>query len=82
MANIANKEKYPISENKLSLKGWLIQGLGWAVFMFLIMSIFYPWATNEPITTNSILIGILAWFLGGMGYGLTMYFFFGRKAKT
>ncbi len=41
-------------------------GIGIGLFMFVIMSVFYPLITGDKITVRSICIGFIIWNLGGI----------------
>ena len=57
--------------NPINTKILLKFGLGWAAFMFLIMSIGYPYLLGQEITKKMILFGIIIWPICGL---LAAYF--------
>lgn len=62
-------------------RAWLRQGLIWALFMFILMTLIFPWLLKEPITTRSLLLGLFIWTLGGLAYGYSMKLFLDKSRK-
>ena len=58
--------------NQLGKKTWIIYGLSWGAFMFVIMTIGFPYFEGETITLKSLLIGIVVWTIGGLAFGFIM----------
>lgn len=56
----------------MKLKRWQKNSLSWALWMFIIMSFFWPWVDGEEITLKKTLIGIPIWLLGGFLFGYLM----------
>ena len=61
-----------MSNRSLASKNWIVTGLIWGVFMFLIMDIALPLGRGEAIDTDNLLVGGLIWFAGGLLFGFTM----------
>ncbi len=59
-------------EPKGTTRHWLVTGLLFGLFMYLIMTFVYPLIAQHEITQKSILIGIPLWLIGGLGWGYTM----------
>ncbi|RFZ95415.1 hypothetical protein D0C36_07800 [Mucilaginibacter conchicola] len=62
-------------------KKWLVFSLIWAVFMFVCMGLLWPWYLGDAITVRSITGNIIAYTLGGLLYGYTMYRLAQRRLK-
>lgn len=60
---------------------WPVQGMGWGLFMFVSMGLFYPWVTGEVITLQRLLIAFLFWLAGGLIYGYVMKLFLGAASR-
>lgn len=58
--------------NSFDTKKWFITGLIWGLFMFFIMTFFYPFLDGNQITLKKTLIGILIWSLAGIVFGFVM----------
>lgn len=75
------------NDNKLAdhwKRRWVWEGLGWGVFMFLIMGILFPLAEKKQITTTVVITSLLYWLVGGLIYGYMMKLFLqyiSRKKK-
>jgi hypothetical protein len=54
---------------------WWKVGLSFGATMFLLMSIGFPYFNGEVITQNALVIGILVWAIGGLGFGYVMKLF-------
>lgn len=69
-------------KNPYSGKGWIYQGLIWAVLTYTILTIWY-FVDDWEYTFNwtKFLIGIPIWALAGLAYGRTMKWWTGRKAS-
>lgn len=66
---------------KITGKKWLMMGLIWGLFMYVIMTFIFPLIIQEEITQKSMLIGIPIWLIGGLGFGFTMKIWMNRKGK-
>ena len=63
-------------------KGWIKEGLGWGLFMFIFMTFLYPFFSGETIELKNVLTAIPIWTIGGLLFGYTMKLFMGTKNKT
>ncbi|WP_228547315.1 hypothetical protein [Nonlabens antarcticus] len=72
--------------NPLNKKSWITIGLNWGAFMFLIMSVGFPYFDGQDITWKTLLSGIVIWTIGGLVFGYTMKLFMNKiinkKGKT
>ena len=64
-----------VNQNNQKKKLWIIEGLVWGVFMFLMMGILFPLAQKEPFTTKRVLLSLLYWLIGGLVYGYILKLF-------
>jgi hypothetical protein len=53
---------------------WLVFGLIWGVFNFIIVCVFLPYYKNDPLDYNNLLQTFFIWLLSGMGFGLFIGF--------
>lgn len=74
-----NIEKVP---NIYDNKAWIEVGLGWGGFMFIIMSLIYPFVMGQIMTWYTILIGLVIWTIGGLGFGYTMKLIMGTRPQN
>jgi len=74
-----NIEKVP---NIYDNKAWIEVGLGWGGFMFIIMSLIYPFVMGQIMTWYTILIGLVIWSIGGLGFGYTMKLIMGTRPQN
>lgn len=58
---------------------WISTGLSWGAFMFLIMSLVFPYFSGEEINTFTLLVGLFTYTFGGLCYGYTMKLFMNKK---
>lgn len=58
---------------------WLYSGLTWGGFMFIMMSLIFPFLMGEEISTNSLLFGALIWTIAGLIFGYTLNWYLRRK---
>ena len=58
--------------------GWIKQGLIWGGMMFLIMTLGFPLFSGEEITLKNVILGIIIWTLGGLGFGYSMKRYMGK----
>ena len=62
---------------------WLLAGMVFGVFMYVLMEILFPLIQGESLTQKRLLIGIPAWLIGGLIFGLiTKWLNRKRKMKT
>ena len=74
-----NQTKVPWWKRKpkrLSYKEWLVEGLGWGIMMFFIMTFILE---EEPYTFIYILRNIIVWLVAGLFWGSIMYALLGKK---
>lgn len=67
-----NKLKMRIKKNNTNLNtgnGWVKQGLFLGLIMYLLTTFMFPLITGQKITLGKVLIGILIWTIGGLGFG-------------
>lgn len=64
--------------NPFDKKYWIKTGLLWGAFMFLIMSIGLPYFKGNEITWQTLLLGLVIWTIGGLGYGHMMKLFINK----
>jgi hypothetical protein len=60
---------------------WVIEGLIWGLFMFVIMGLIFPFLTGEDNGLREIALYLLVWLLGGLAYGYTMHWFRKRSSS-
>lgn len=68
--------------NPFDKKSWLKTGLIWGAFMFLLMTFVFPFFDGQEITLKTILVGLVLWTLGGLGFGYFMKTFLNKKGAT
>jgi hypothetical protein len=51
------------------MKNWVVAGLVWGAFMFLIMNIVFPLCNDKKISGWEMLIDIPLWIIGGLIFG-------------
>jgi len=68
-----NLEEDPISNN------WILTGMVWAVMMFILSGLIFPYFSGEPITLKKIIIGLVIWTLGGLSYGFYIKQYMNKK---
>ena len=63
-------------------KNWWKTGLGFGLFMFVLMELMFPVFSGDAYTSKKILTGLIVWLIGGLiyGLGLHLYFKFARKS--
>ena len=69
------------SVNPFDGKGWIVQGLSWSAFMYIFMTLLYPFISGDKITVSSMLFGIPLWAAMGLAFGYTMKKILGMKGK-
>ena len=67
-----------LTPNRFDKKSWIKTGLSWGAFMFLTMSIGFPYFDGQEITLKTLLLGIIIWTIGGLGFGYTMKIFMNK----
>lgn len=68
-------------EKENTTKKWLKFGLLWGLFMFVFSIVINPLISNVQITQKMILLNILIWFIGGLGFGYIMKIWMNIKGK-
>lgn len=74
-AGLSAPEPLPSSDHALAHKRLkcesLLAGLGWGIFMMLVMNVLLPWLAGQPVKQD--LFQWLIWFVGGSVFGWLMY---------
>ncbi len=65
--------------NPYAGSGWIYQGIIFAILLFVIMYILYPWITGDDITAKSLLVGAFSSMIGGLVYGAIMKWLYKSK---
>ena len=65
-------KKLLVDKNDFSGNGWLYQGLGWGIGVFLILEVFLPLRSSEPIDFTTWPLKMPLWLIFGIIYGFTM----------
>lgn len=58
--------------NPLNKKNFVKIGLIWGAFMFVIMSLIFPYLFGDEITYKSLFIGLIIWAIAGLLLGFVM----------
>ena len=53
-------------------KKWILHGLFWGIFMFIMMGIAVPFAEDQPLMFKSLALKFVFWLIGGLAYGFVM----------
>ena len=53
-------------------KGWLLIGLGWGLFMFVLMTFLFPLMKSEIIELRDVITALPIWTIAGVLFGYTM----------
>jgi transcription elongation factor Elf1 len=69
------------TSNAFDKKSWIKTGLSWGGFMFLTMSVGFPYFNNEEITLKTLTIGLIVWTIGGLLFGYSMKRFMNYKGN-
>lgn len=69
------------TRNLFDKKSWINTGLSWGFFMFIMMSILFPYFDGTEITLKTIFLGILIWSIAGLVFGYTMKLFFNATVR-
>jgi hypothetical protein len=64
--------------NPFDIRSWIKTGLSWGAFMFLIMSIGFPYFNGQKKTLKNLILGLVIWTIGGLGFGYTMKLFMNK----
>ena len=65
-------KKLLVDKKDFRKNGWLYQGIGWAMGVFLILEVFLPLRSSEPIVFTTWPLKITVWLISGIIYGFTM----------
>ncbi len=68
-------------ENKNKIPTWILRGLLWGFFMFLVMEIATPFADGIPLQFGKIVMKLILWGVVGLAYGYTVHLVEKRKSK-
>ncbi len=63
-------------------KGWIRMGLSWGAFMFLTMSVGFPYFKGQEITLKTLLLGLVIWTIGGLVFGYSMKIFMNKTINN
>jgi hypothetical protein len=64
---------------RFSGRGWIREGLIFGLFMYILMTFVATPLGGDSITLRSVLLGIPIWLAGGLGYGISLKWWFGRR---
>lgn len=64
--------KLLVGKKDFSGNGWMYQGIGWAVGVFLILEVFLPLRSDESLAFTTWPLKILLSLIFGIIYGFTM----------
>jgi len=67
--------------NPFDKKSWIKTGLSWGAFMFLFMSVGFPYFEGQEITWKKLLLGVVIWTIGGLGFGYSMKVFMNKAVS-
>jgi hypothetical protein len=51
------------------MKDWVKFGLGWGIWMFLVMAFVWPLIDGEAFTLQKLVVKFIFWILAGLLYG-------------
>lgn len=71
-----------MEDNENTTKRWILSGLIWGIFTFVLISIAVPLLSGDEITIKSILVGLLCGIFGGIAWGYTMKIWMNNKGKN
>ena len=60
---------------------WFYTGMGWAIFMYILMELIFPYFDGEIYEAKKLLVGAVIWFVAGLLFGYTMYLYTARSMK-
>ena len=58
---------------------WMLRGLLWGIFMFLVIAIATPLAEGLPLEFEKVIIKLILWLVMGLAYGYTVHLIEKRK---
>ena len=67
-------------QNEKTKPVWMLRGLLWGGFMFLVMEIATPFADGIPLETGKVLMKLVLWIVVGLAYGYTVHLVERRKS--
>ncbi len=62
--------------------GWVKHGIGWALFMYVIMVFLFPLSDGSEISWKKSLVSIPIWLIAGLIYGYTLKLIMRRKDSS
>jgi hypothetical protein len=65
------------TENRNSL--WILKGLFWGFFMFLVMAIATPYAEGIQLQPDQLLIKFFIWMVAGLACGYSVHWIERKK---
>lgn len=51
------------------MKQWQKIGLGWGIWMFLMMAFFWPLIDGSGITLKEVVLKFIFWMIAGLAFG-------------
>jgi len=51
------------------MKKWVKVGLSWGIWMFIMMTFFWPLIDGKEITLKLIIVKFIFWIIGGLAFG-------------
>jgi len=66
-------------QNEIRKSRWMLKGLLWGFFMFLVMAIATPYAEGIPLQPVKLLIKFLIWMVVGLAYGYSVHWMDRKK---
>jgi hypothetical protein len=67
-------------QNENVKPSWMLQGLLWGIFMFLVMAIAMPLIEGLPLQSGKVLMKLILWLGMGLLYGYTLHLVERRKS--
>jgi hypothetical protein len=67
-------------QNEKTKPVWMLRGLLWGGFMFLVMEIATPFADGIQLETGKVLMKLVLWLVAGQAYGYTVHLVEKRKS--
>jgi hypothetical protein len=67
-------------QNEKAKPVWMLRGLLWGGFMFLVMEIATPFADGIQLETSKVLMKLVLWIVMGLAYGYTVNLVEKRKS--
>ncbi|MFD2551934.1 hypothetical protein ACFSQP_08910 [Bizionia sediminis] len=76
------KTKPDLKPHTFSNKRWIVSGLLWGLFMFLVMAVALPFFNNQELTPQTLFLSGFIWTLGGLAFGYTMKLFLNKTGRN